>query len=122
MDQFLPVVIVFGLILIGVVVLLQKQIRHQYRLKSSMSSEGAVQAISRAVGGGQAYVDAGGDLAVPFRNGICSIAITPSDDGIEIHVWLSQYPFLAANGFQVMGYKSLVRRIQRSTAGSLSAR
>jgi hypothetical protein len=122
MDQVYPVVIVFVLMLVAVVVILQMQIRRQYRLKSSMSPEGALQAISRAVGGGQAYVDAGGDLAVPFRNGICSIAITPSDDGIELHVWLSQYPFLAANGFQVLGYKSLMRRIQRATAGSLLAR
>lgn len=112
------VLIIVAVAIVAILVLVQIQIRKQYDFATSMPPEQAAQVISRAVGGGQALIDAAGDLSIPYRDGTLSVAIAETGPGSEIHVWLSQYRFLAANGFQVMGYKRKVSKIKRAVGAS----
>ena len=110
--------LVIGLILASIVVVLilvQVQIRKQHHFDSPLPPEAVIASVSRAVGGGSAYRDATGDLSIPFNGGILSVAIEPAGAGSSLHVWLSQYNFLAANGFQVLAYRNRVAKIRNAT-------
>lgn len=105
-------------VLIGIVVLTQIQIRKQYTFMSPLPPDAVLQNAARAVGGGQGQYDAAGDLSVPFRNGIMSISAEPTNGGTAVHVWLSRYPFFGANGMQVMSYQRNVGRVRRAVQAS----
>ena len=113
--------VVIGLIIAVVVIVLvvvQIQIRRQHRFESPLPPEMAVANISRSIGGGEALVDAAGDLSIPFNDGILSVAIEPASGGSSLHVWLSRYNFFGANGFQVLSYKRAVSKIRRAVNAS----
>jgi len=113
--------LVIGLIVAIIVVILvvvQLQIRRQYDLESPLPPDAAASNISRAIGGGVALFDAAGDLSIPFNGGILSVALEPVGTGSNLHVWLSQYNFISANGFQVLAYKGKVSKIRRAVSGS----
>lgn len=107
-------IIGFFVLLLAIVILVQFQIRKQYHFPSNLDPETALQAAARGAGGGSSFIDAAGQLSVPYRNGIMSVAAEPTPEGSMVHVWLSEYPFWGANGFQVMGYQRAVKRVRRS--------
>lgn len=109
--------LIFGLLLAFIVVTLvvvQIQMRKQHYMESPLAPDVAVASVSRSVGGGEAFFDAAGDLSIPFRDGILSVAVEPAASGSRVHVWLSQYNFFNANGFQALAYNGRVSKIRRA--------
>lgn len=110
------VIAVVIIALIGIVVLVQFQIRKQYEVQTDLGADDAFSAIARSLGGGLAQTDAAGDLVIPFRGGLISVAQVLSGEVVVLRVWISRFGFFGADGRDVLAYKRTVRRIRRAVA------
>ena len=111
-------IVLILLICIGIVVLVQIQVRKQYYIDTRLNPEAALQVAARTIGGGEAILDAAGDLSIPLRAGTLSVSATPSASGTQVQMWLSSFPVLGVDGRYVAAYKRRVKKVRRALSAA----
>lgn len=113
-----PVAIIFIilLVIVAVLVVVQIQIRKRHLIESKHDAEQSMRLIEQALRSRGVSVDQEGNLASPFGPGQVLAHASDGDQGAYVQVWLSSYPFMSANGFQVLAYRSVVGKIRKAVS------
>lgn len=114
--DFGTILLLILLAVVGILIVVQIQIRKHHFVDSTHDAQKALGMVEQRFHSYSVSTDSDGNLSIPFGVGRVLVAADDVPGGARVEAWLSHYPFLSANGFQVLAYRQIVRKIRKSVA------